>query len=313
MVAANAVANSMKPQQVLSAIQDASAQTGVDFSYLLNKAQIESGLNCDAKAKTSSACGLYQFIDSTWLQTVRDHGAEHGLGQYATAIDANGRVSDSATKQKILDLRKDPKTAALMAAEYAKDNQDYMRSRINRPVGQTELYLAHFMGAGGATKFLQAYEKSPNASAAKMLPDAADANPSIFYDKSGNARSVKQVYELFEKKLGNAELQTADLAGDATMPATNVAMTRQTKIGAVQLHQLGLNNLTAMTQPTSLPSIMDFATTANNNAASETNQDTLGKIMLNGANDLQRQSYFHTLLQAQLLSQSMTGFGKQAR
>src|SRR6185503_19622508 len=79
--------------RVSSAIQLASARTGVDFSYLFNQARIESGLNPNARARTSSATGLFQFIDQTWLGTVKQHGAEHGLGWAAQAIrrGADGR------------------------------------------------------------------------------------------------------------------------------------------------------------------------------------------------------------------------------
>ena len=50
---------------VRGAIARASESTGVDFDYLLAQARLESGLNPDAKARSSSATGLYQFIDST--------------------------------------------------------------------------------------------------------------------------------------------------------------------------------------------------------------------------------------------------------
>ncbi len=49
------------------AIRDAARTTGASFEYLLTTAQIESNLNPAAQAATSSASGLYQFIDQTWL------------------------------------------------------------------------------------------------------------------------------------------------------------------------------------------------------------------------------------------------------
>ena len=51
--------------KVASAIQNASNKTGVDFSYLMQQAQIESSFKTDVKACSSSATGLFQFIDST--------------------------------------------------------------------------------------------------------------------------------------------------------------------------------------------------------------------------------------------------------
>src|SRR5437868_1566523 len=65
--------------RVTAAIQLASARTGVQFDYLLNQARIESSLNPEARARTSSATGLFQFIEQTWLGMVKQHGAAHGL------------------------------------------------------------------------------------------------------------------------------------------------------------------------------------------------------------------------------------------
>ena len=111
---------------VVSAVRQASASTGVDFSYLLEKAAVESGFNPNAKAATSSATGLYQFTDSTWLSVLQAHGAQHGLGALASEItsgpDGAPAVSNAADLQKILALRTDPEIAASMAAELAKDN-----------------------------------------------------------------------------------------------------------------------------------------------------------------------------------------------
>ena len=66
--------------QAQAAIAHASQRTGVDFSYLLAQARIESGLDPQAEARTSSASGLFQFIDQTWLSTLDRHGAALGLG-----------------------------------------------------------------------------------------------------------------------------------------------------------------------------------------------------------------------------------------
>ncbi len=140
-----------------AAIHRAAASTGVDFSYLLGQARIESGFNPNARAKTSSATGLFQFIDQTWLGTVKQHGAKHGMEWAASAIQqgANGRyhVADPATRRAILDLRKDPGAASSMAAEFAADNQSYLENRLGRATESVDLYLAHFLGAGGAAGF----------------------------------------------------------------------------------------------------------------------------------------------------------------
>lgn len=193
--------------EVTQAIADASRSTGVDFNYLMNKAQQESGFDPDAKARTSSATGLYQFIDRTWLDMVDKHGPRYGLSKEADAIqrrsDGSPVVSDGAMRRKILELRNDPKISAAMAAEYASDNQAYLEQRLGRKVGSTELYLAHFLGAGGAGDFLRAMDRKPGATAAAVVPSAAASNRSIFYDKKGHARSLESVYERFAAKFDN--------------------------------------------------------------------------------------------------------------
>jgi soluble lytic murein transglycosylase-like protein len=72
---------SASPPQVAGAIRQAANTTGTSFEYLLTTAQIESHLNPAAQATTSSAGGLYQFIEQTWLATVKSAGAAFGRGQ----------------------------------------------------------------------------------------------------------------------------------------------------------------------------------------------------------------------------------------
>ncbi len=204
--------------RVTNAIAMASQRTGMDFAYLLGQAKIESSLNPTAKASTSSAKGLYQFLDQSWLAVIEQHGSEYGLGWAANAIQrgSNGRyyVSDPTVRQQILDLRNHPETASVMAAEHAADNKAYLEGRLGREAEAVDLYLAHFLGVGGATKFLSAYNANPNASAASMFPSAAAANRSIFYDKSGNARSFAEIRQKFAAKLENG-VESA-LAGTGT-------------------------------------------------------------------------------------------------
>jgi hypothetical protein len=192
--------------RVRGAIQLASARTGVDFTYLLNQARIESGLNPNAKARTSSATGLFQFIEQTWLATVKKHGAAHGLGWAADAIGRSptGRlvVSDPGARRAILDLRRDPEAASAMAAEFAADNQAYLEARLGRPADATDLYMAHFLGPAGAARFLSAHDRSPEASAAAALPAAARANRWVFYNRDGSPRSFAQIRERFAAKMG---------------------------------------------------------------------------------------------------------------
>ncbi len=191
--------------RVTAAIRLASANTGVQFGYLLNQARLESGLNPDARARTSSATGLFQFIDQTWLGMVRQHGAEHGLGWAAAQIRQrpNGRyyVADAETRRQILDLRRQPEASSAMAAEYAADNGRYLEHRLGRPMQPVDLYLAHFLGAGGAARFLRAHDSNPDAPAAPMLAQAARANRPIFYNRDGSMRSFAEIRARFAEKI----------------------------------------------------------------------------------------------------------------
>lgn len=214
---------------IRTAIANAARTTGVDFNYLLGQARLESGLRADAKAGTSSATGLYQFVDQSWLRVVKAHGAEHGLGWAADAITvgANGKasVADPATRHAILDLRKDPATASMMAAEHASDNKGRLESALGRDATGTDLYMAHFLGLGGARTFLGAMQTSPGRSAAALFPAAAHANRSVFYDAGGQARSLAQVYDRFAGKL--------DRSGGGAIPAV------ATTLDATRLGQWG--------------------------------------------------------------------------
>lgn len=189
--------------RIQSAIQSAAARTGVDFTYLLGQARVESGFNAGARARTSSAAGLYQFIESSWLSVVKKHGAEHGLGWAADAIGPGNRVAGcGATRAQILALRNDPEVASLMAAAHASDNRDGIEAATGREATGTDLYMAHFLGLGGARRFLSRMETDPGASAAALFPAAASANRTVFYAGDGSARSLDEVYRRFADKLG---------------------------------------------------------------------------------------------------------------
>lgn len=208
---------------VQTAIAAASRKTGVDFNYLVGQAQVESGMRADARAATSSATGLYQFIDQSWLGVIKQHGAAHGLRWAADSItqNANGRysVSDPDTRQAILNMRRDPNTAAIMAAEHASDNKAMLEGQITRPTNGTDLYMAHFLGPKGAAKFLRTMEQSPNRTGADLFPAAARANRNVFYSPAGQPRTLNDIYTRFAGKLDRgAEAGGAAPVASGKMP-----------------------------------------------------------------------------------------------
>jgi hypothetical protein len=181
--------------EIRDAIQGAAKRTGISFDFLVRQAEIESGLDPRAKASTSSATGLYQFIESTWLRMIRQHGAKYGHAEAAQAISPTGapRVGDPAMRARILELRKDPALSAAMAAEYTRSNQDQLRLALRREPTANELYMAHFLGPQSASRFLQAWASDRTAVAADVVPDAAGPNRRVFFAPDGRPRSVEEV------------------------------------------------------------------------------------------------------------------------
>ena len=184
-------------QALGAVIQRASEATGVDFGFLMRTAARESGFNPSAHAPTSSAAGLFQFVEQTWLGALKRHGAKHGYGGYAELIQGSGEgklsVPSADARKAVMALRLDPKAAALMAGELASDNSAYLKGRTGREPTSGELYAAHFLGPKGSADLIEAAQSRPGAAAAALFPDAATANPAIFY-RDGRAASVSEVY-----------------------------------------------------------------------------------------------------------------------
>ena len=208
---------------IVSAIRDGAAKTGAGFDYLLKTAQRESSLEPDAKAKTSSATGLFQFIEQTWLSMVKQEGPKQGLSSYADAISETGggrlTVSDPAAREKILELRKDPQVAAVMAGAFTQKNREQLAGALGRQPHAGELYMAHVLGARGASDLIKTASNDPTRAAAKDFPDAAAANRGIFFDKTGRARSAQEVYGVLAASHANTQLAAATMpaaAGNAT-------------------------------------------------------------------------------------------------
>ena len=181
-----------------SAIRRAASATGIDFGFLLHTAKRESGFNTLAHAPTSSAAGLFQFVEQTWMSTLKRHGAAYGYARYADLISegSDGRFyvpqGDTARKA-VMDLRYDAHAAAVMAGELASDHAAYLRGRTGREPTGGELYAAHFLGPQGSAKLIETYNSNPNLTAAALFPDAAASNHNVFY-RSGRALTVAEVY-----------------------------------------------------------------------------------------------------------------------
>ena len=183
-------------------IKQAAAATGANFGYLVATAKIESNLNPSAAAPASSARGLYQFIEQTWLGVVSEFGPRHGLQGEARLIGRSGRqyvVADAGERQRILDMRREPYISALLAAEMLKRDTLRLEKAMGRHLTGGEIYLIHFLGPDAAQTFIATMEETPGAKAAELLPRPAQANRPIFYAEAGGETKTLSVSEVHKK------------------------------------------------------------------------------------------------------------------
>lgn len=186
----------------MKAMFDAAAKmTGVDVKTLAAMCAIESNFNPDAKAGTSSASGLFQFLTGTWNGMMNKYAAKYGI---------DPRTSPT-----------DPRAAVLMGAEFIKENLNTLKNRVKgRELTNTDAYMAHFLGAGTAAKFLNS---DPNAIGADVMrgppgKDPVAANMNVFFDKkTGQPRTLGEIYKLFNMKMDRESKKAG--VGDSA-PAT---------------------------------------------------------------------------------------------
>jgi hypothetical protein len=193
---------------VLAAIRLASKRTGVEFAYLMELAATESSFNPAAKASTSTAAGLYQFKEDTWLDTIKVYGHKYGLDaikkRIVYTVGSNDvrqpTINDPDQLAAALDLRLQPRLAALLAGEHVRRNTRQLLSTLDRKPGRTDLYLTHFFGTSGAISFLKALAEDPHKIATDIFPGPAKRNRSIFQNKARKQRTVGEIYKLFARK-----------------------------------------------------------------------------------------------------------------
>jgi hypothetical protein len=204
------ISASNRQAPVVDAIRSASQRSGVPFDYMLRTAQRESSLDPAARAGTSTATGLFQFLEGTWLQVVKEQGPALGLQREAEAIERRGDgrfvVADPARRREILDLRLDPQVASSVAAAFTTQNAQTLQQSLGRAPSEGELYAAHFLGASGASRLITLAERTPDAAAATAFPDAAEANRRIFF-RGGQPRSASEVLSSLAAGQGQGPVQ----------------------------------------------------------------------------------------------------------
>lgn len=244
--------------RIEQAFQSASTSTGTSFDYLVKTAAQESSFDPEAKAKTSSATGLFQFVESTWLETLKEAGADHGLAQYSQLIEQTSggkyRVSDPEMRQEIMNLRKDPDIASVMAGVLTQKNANHLGNKLGREPTDGELYVAHFLGATGANRLINAAETDGAARADKLFPVQARANRSIFYQGDGSPRSAAQVYDVLVSK-HDAVSMIAGLNGPGSTATSRGLTQTAAATGEPMLLSTGV-----LTESGDVPGNLDVAT-----------------------------------------------------
>jgi hypothetical protein len=196
---------------VLAAIRLGSIRTGVDFSFLMEMARVESNFNPTVRAPKSSATGLFQFKDNAWLESIRTFGADYGLKGYATRV----KLIDDEEHEKqpivrdplqleVLALRLNPRLSTLMAAENIKRNLQILTARTRHAPVRTNLYLAHFLGPDAAVIYLKTLDEEPATIAGEIFPKEAEINPRVFQNRQRKPRTLTEVYRWFESKFNTA-------------------------------------------------------------------------------------------------------------
>ena len=200
--------------QILEFIDAASAITKVDFDYLLRTAALESSFDPSLAAATSSAVGLYQFVEQSWFHMIQETGAELGLEDLAGAIGlgAGGtyEVAADEARDEILRLRYDPELSAIFAGLFTRRNFEALARMLEREPGPGELYVAHVLGASGAAELIRLAANSPDAKAARHFRRAARANRAIFYHSDRKPRSAAEVYEYLTDKYRKVPVEAGD-------------------------------------------------------------------------------------------------------
>lgn len=213
-------------EALMPLLQAAGKMAGVDPNLLSVFAGIESSYGANTNAQTSSAKGVFQFIDSTWKSM---------LAQYAGKYGIDPRTSPN-----------DVRANTLMAAEYIKQNQAQLAKVLGRQPTDTELYLAHFLGPGGASAMLRS---GGSSIAAAVNPKAAASNASIFY-RRGQPLTVAQVMAGLNDKVSKFRGTTSDLN---SLAGTQLAANQPNYNGGVLGTKNAASNDTSGQAPSATP------------------------------------------------------------
>lgn len=216
---------------IIDALTQASRKTGVDFGLLVLAAKIESNLGQNTISKNSSARGPFQFIESTWLILMKENGDRIGHKAEADSIQYNEKTGNISiknngriTRESILSLRSDPKTAAMIKAYQITDEEKALGGLKKGKIQATDYYIAHMLGLTLAKEFYDLRNDESRQflsdSNTPLMREAAQLNPYFFYASTGSKTKTRprwpltaeEAYSRFHKRVTHAvqNLQTIE-------------------------------------------------------------------------------------------------------
>lgn len=147
-------------------------------NYFKKVAIVESGDNPNAK-NPFGAAGRYQFLASTW----NDLSNKNKLG-----YSENDRF-DPVKSEKVMKI-------------LTQQNANYLRKSIKRELNDDDLYLAHFLGAGGASSFIKAEAKNPNElTTSYFSPKIVQQNRNVMLNKDGSPKTLQDIRNWSRSKM----------------------------------------------------------------------------------------------------------------
>jgi hypothetical protein len=187
----------LAPPWVIGAVAPQATAAGLAPSLLLAVAWRESGFATTATpGNGSTAAGMFQFNEDAWLDAIRIYGPKHRLTGYSSLLKLEDggttAVSDRA-RRRVLDLRRDVRVSAAMAAETIVGERGELEDDLGRPTRPADLYFRHLLGPAGSRRFLLAVAATPSVSSDQFLGRIARGNPIIFY-RDGNPLSLGEAY-----------------------------------------------------------------------------------------------------------------------
>lgn len=225
---------------ITRALYRAHLKTGVDFRLLVLKAIIESDYGRFNVAANSSARGVFQYIEPTWLVLMHRYGKKAGYGHYADAITYSKKTkmaSLSGTARylrgEILALRHNPEAAAIIKAFQILEETDVIRGyKRGKSVTATDHYIAHMLGLYVMKDFYGLIERRSVIAPAKLstnvhMREAAITNKGFFF-KGKTPLSAMQSYKRFEAKVEQQFRKISDMKKAEMIEVSNITCTNET-------------------------------------------------------------------------------------